>query len=186
MNSHPSILTKSMESDAVTCKKENIPTRPFTCDMSTNQEGGHIMTHPSKDPYGRGGTRYEKRIVSWPHITVDPKLLAFGGSHKARAKLVSDQFFSQRNDFWDFQRPPSYFIRWNTKSQQWMRRLLACNEIRISAQTVLDLRSWMHIQQVHPLIAWVGWVGAPLLINELACMRVDHRHGLIFTYLQRN
>ena len=31
MNSHPSILTESMESDAVTGEKKIIPTRPFTC-----------------------------------------------------------------------------------------------------------------------------------------------------------
>ena len=51
-----------------------------------------------------------------------------------------------------------------------MRRLLACNEIRVSAQTV-------HIQQVQPLIALVGWDAAPLLVIELVCMVPACRHG---------
>ena len=33
MNSHPLILTESMESEAVTGEEKYIPTRPFTCDM---------------------------------------------------------------------------------------------------------------------------------------------------------
>jgi hypothetical protein len=67
-----------------------------------------------------------------------------------------------------------------------MRRQLACNEIRVLAQTVLDLSSCVHIQHVQPLIALVGWDAASVLVTELACMRVDHRHGLISTYLRRN
>ena len=58
-----------------------------------------------------------------------------------------------------------------------MRRLLACNEIRVSAQTVLDLSSWVHIQQVQPLIALVGWDAASLLVIELACLVPARRHG---------
>ena len=40
--------------------------------------------------------------------------------------------------------------------------------MRFLAQMVLDLSSWVHIQQVRPLIALVGWDGEPLLIIELA------------------
>ena len=58
-----------------------------------------------------------------------------------------------------------------------MRRLLACNEIRVSAQTVLDLSSWVHIQQVQPLIALVGWDTASLLDIELAWLVPARRHG---------
>ena len=57
-----------------------------------------------------------------------------------------------------------------------MRRQLACNEIRVSAQTVLDLSSCVHIQQVQPLIALVGWDAASLLIIELAWLVPARRH----------
>ena len=63
-----------------------------------------------------------------------------------------------------------------------MRRQLACNEIRVSAQTVLDLSSWVHIQQVQPLIALVGWDAASLLVIELACLVPAHRHGLCIEF----
>ena len=58
-----------------------------------------------------------------------------------------------------------------------MRRQLACNEIRVSAQTVLDLSSCVHIQHVQPLIALVGWDAASVLVTELAWMVPAHRHG---------
>ena len=44
----------------------------------------------------------------------------------------------------------------------------------------------MHIQQVQPIIAWVGWDGAPLLMNEPAWMVQTHHRGSISTFLRRN
>ena len=58
-----------------------------------------------------------------------------------------------------------------------MRRQLACNDIHVLAQTVLDLSSCVHIQHAQPLIALVGWDAASVLVTELAWMVPAHRHG---------
>ena len=66
-----------------------------------------------------------------------------------------------------------------------MRRQLACNEIHVLAQTVLDLSSCVHIQHVQPLIALVGWDAASVLVTELAWMVPAHRHGSCIEFRRR-